>query len=237
MNNKIPNIQPEQYSFANREPLNLYAAFLDVLGFSSKTIHEFDDTMKVYEELINAWNYHYKFRQDVSLTIYSDSLLLTSASLGPLVGSINTLHMVTTMADCLLRGGVAFGRHAELRDRENIFVVSEALTLAAQVERQVSHPCVAFHESVQIPLQWWASDRPGVPNLLRPVLYFDNKRIVNPFNPVWYQSAAVRAGQLAIKYPAYHEKYDWFLDLHIAVSEADLMIPPDISRPSSSSRL
>lgn len=228
MSGEAPGNQSHQYSFAKREPVEMYAAFLDVLGFSAKTIHEFDDTVKVYEELINSWNYHYEYHQDVSLTIYSDSLLLTSAHLGHLVGAINTLHMVTTMADCLLRGGVAFGRHIELRDRENIFVVSEALTLAAQIERQVTHPCVAFHESVRIPEQWWVPYRPDVPNLLRPVLYFDNKRIVNPFNQFWYQSAAVRAGQLATKYPEHQRKYDWFLDLHIAVSESALMIPPDI---------
>jgi hypothetical protein len=100
--------------------------------------------------------------------------------------------------------GIGYGRHLEARESANIYVVSEALTRAAILERQVSHPCVAFDASVTIPTEWWA----GYPsNLLRPVLFFDGLNIVNPFNQYWYQSAAVRVAELSIDFPEHRAKF------------------------------
>lgn len=199
-----------------------YCAFLDVLGFATKILGDFDQTLDQYEELIKMWKWHYKYHSDVSLTVYSDSLLLRSKYFPRMVQAVNTLATVTAMNDCLLRGGVAFGKHVEVRDGHNIYVLSEALTHAAQLEKIVRHPCVAIHKSVEIPLDCW---HPGLPNLHRPVLFFDGITLVNPFNIMWYTSAATRVAQLAVKYPEYSEKYDWYQRLHLAVSGDVPLIP------------
>ncbi|WP_243384894.1 hypothetical protein [Geothrix alkalitolerans] len=199
-----------------------YVAFLDVLGFSNKVLNNFEDTIEQYQLLINSWNFHYEHANEVPLTIYSDSLLLTSPNLAHITEAVNTLQMLTMWNDCLLRGGIAFGKHVELRDGSNTYVVSEALTLAAKTENEVSHPCISLHESVTVPDTWW---NPNIPNLHRRVFFFDGLRIVNPFNIVWYRSASVRVSQLAIDSPAHKKKFDWFLALHEAVSSKTPLIP------------
>ncbi len=54
-------------------------------------------------------------------------------------------------ADCLVRGGIGFGKHAQQFDDGNLYFASEGLVHAVEVEHTVKHPCVALHDSVSVP--------------------------------------------------------------------------------------
>lgn len=221
----MSDIPETHLAFAGAEPRRRHAAFVDVLGFSAKVMDDFDGTVALYCELLGHWQIHRKVYEQVELTIYSDSLLLVSDELAPLLQAITSLHMLTMGLSCMLRGGVASGRHVSSCSGSDTYVVSEPLTRAALMERTVINPCVALDESVEVPERWWPVN---VPNVHRPILWFEGRRIVNPFHRYWYRSAEIRATELRNRYPSYSAKYDWFLRLYTAVGSNEPLIPPEL---------
>ncbi len=210
------------------EPKLCHVAFLDVLGFSAKVLNDFGGTVAVYAELIRGWEIHRKVYKQVELTIYSDSLLLTSDELPPLLQAVTSLHMITMGLSCMLRGGVASGLHVSVSAGRDTYVVSEPLTRAAALEKAVGDPCVALDDCVDVPEHWWPVD---FPNIHRPILWFEGRRIVNPFHRYWYRSGQIRAEELRAQYPSHSEKYDWFLRLYDAVGSSKPLVPPAIWLP------
>jgi hypothetical protein len=204
-------------------PVPTYVAFVDILGFSSQVRDDFSTVLKIYEDVLNSAQVLHKIRDNVTLRIFSDAFLLTSAQLGPLIGVVQGLNMQTMFNDCMVRGGIGFGDHIEVSDDGNLYVVSKALVQAVDVEKSVSRPCVALHDSIPVPLYYW---NPYMNPLERGVLYFDGLRIVNPFNMYWCQSASVRVAQLMERFPTHRAKHEWFLRLYEAVTSGDPLVPP-----------
>jgi hypothetical protein len=127
----------------------------------------------------------------------------------------------------MLRGGVASGLHTEANSGQDTYVVSEPLTRAVALEKTVSNPCVALDDSIAVPDRWWPLD---FPNVHRPILWFDGRRIVNPFHRYWYRSGQIRAFELRERSPSHSSKYDWFLRLYDAVGSNEPLIPPEYRR-------
>lgn len=215
--------QPDPFEGASTE--ECYVAFVDVLGFGTQVLNDFDGAFQAYREILNNWRWHYKFSPDVPARIYSDAILLTSSNLGQIIGAVVMLNMVTLMGDCLIRGGIGKGRHIEAVDGDNVYVVSEALTKAVQLEKSIGWPCVALCEDITIPRERWNLKHK---NIQRGLLYFDNLTIVNPLNLSWGRSAQTRVCQLASAYPEHQSKYDWFLRLTEAIFSDVQLVPPEI---------
>jgi hypothetical protein len=130
--------------------------------------------------------------------------------------------MQTLFHDYLVRGGIGYGKHIEVSDKGNLYVVSQALVQAVEVEKIIKYPCVALHESVQVPADCWISE---IENLYRGLLYFDGIRLVNPFNMAWGESAAIRVNMMLDECPEHRPKYEWFLKLFNAVMSDKPLIP------------
>src|SRR3989337_3264109 len=139
-----------------------------------------------------------------------------------MIGVIQGLHMLTLGHDCLVRGGIGFGKHIEVHQSNNFLVVSQALVQAVEVEKKIKHPCVALHNSIEVPQDWWNAD---IPPERRGLMYFEGIRLISPFNIGWGQSAMTRVAQLSVQYPEYNDKYDWFLRLYEAWYSGDPLVP------------
>ena len=199
-----------------------YVAFIDVLGFSHRIEHDFTGTLEAYRQLLHGIAF-LDPPSTVSLRIYSDALLVSSSDLLPLVKAIHALNMLTLVGDCLVRGGIGYGLHAEQQSGTNTFVVSQALSRAVETEKRIRRPCVALHDSVSIPEFFWLGD---ADTFLRPLLFFDGIALVNPFNIMWGVSAGHRVEMMREQYPEHREKYDWFLRLYDAVRNREVLVPP-----------
>jgi hypothetical protein len=211
-----------------------FVAFVDILGWSAKVLSDFGGTISLYRSLLDFCRpLADDFRGLESLRFASDSILIVSETVWPLLRAVNVLHHATLFHDCLLRGGIAFGKHVEAGKLSDLHIVSEPLVWAAHLEREVHHPCVALHESAVPevdPRELLAADV-----FLRPILYFEGRWIVNPFNIMWGTSAVTRVTQLWEQYPEHAEKYKWFLRLYEAVRNRDALVPlgPPVAPPAA----
>jgi len=225
----------DTHPFKGVKPENHYVAFVDILGFGSQIERNFETMLSVYENLVgDSQELHESLentaaflgmRLDVTLKVFSDAFLLTSSHLDGLIHAVKAIHMVTLFHDCLVRGGIAYGKHLEVNDSRNIYVVSQALVKAVGIEKKIRHPCVAIHDDVEIPGEWWD---PACSNFQRGVLYFEGMRIVNPFNLFWGFSAMRRVRRLLDQYSQHSKKYQWFLKLYEVVGSDIPLIPPNV---------
>lgn len=200
-----------------------YVAFIDLLGFSNKVLANCEETIDIYEQMLQSTSKISVLRPEVQITVYSDSFLLTSNEFLPLVDVSRGLLMQTLFNNYLVRGGIAYGKHIESSMPPHLFVVSEALIKAAALEKTIKNPCIAIHPDIIIKDEWWSGhDR----NITRDLLYFGGHIIVNPCNPLWGLSAGTRVKLMQDEIPQHREKYDWFLQLHEAIFSPVPMIPP-----------
>ena len=199
-----------------------YVAFIDVLGFSHRIEDDFTGALDAYSELLDNLEFLNSLPQ-ISLRIYSDAILVSSHELLPLVKAVHALNMLTLSANCLVRGGIGYGLHAEQESGANTFVVSQALSRAVHVEKQIKRPCVGLHNSVSVPDIFWLGD---ADTFLRPLLFFEGITLVNPFNLMWGESARHRVEMMREQDPEHREKHDWFLRLYDAVRMRTTLVPP-----------
>jgi hypothetical protein len=195
-----------------------YCGFLDILGFGAATQSDLPAVLTKYEELLDKAEWLQSTRPKVRVSVYSDSFVLVSPQLAPLISAAQTLQWFLLLEDCIVRGGVAYGDHAEGERNGIRFTVSAGLSKAASVEKTIKWPCVAIHPDVEIPDEFWVQET-------RPLLYFDGIRMVNPFNRFWFLSASLHAKKLAKQYPEHAAKYEWFLRLYEA-AKVDPLVPP-----------
>jgi hypothetical protein len=158
-----------------------------------------------------------------SIRIFSDSVLVVSKELAPVLQSANSLQFTALVNDCLLRGGIAFGKHAERAQDSQLHVVSVPLVLAAGIEKTIRVPAVGIHETAMPRFDY--RELLQIPVLQRPVLFFRDLWIVNPFNLMWGASAATRVQQLREEHPEHRAKFEWLLDLYEAVTSGASLIP------------
>ena len=199
----------------------LYVAFVDILGFAREVRDNFDNILDVYQQVLESLQIFdvlpsIGVHHGVSIRVYSDSFILTSEKLYPLTQIVRELHMLTLSHDCLIRGGIGFGKHIEASHGDNLYVISQALVQAIEVEKWVKRPCVALHERIQVPGNLWNSGS---------LLFFDGIRMVNPFNVFWERTAAARVSRLSEQYPEHRDKYEWFLLLYKNVKSNKTLIP------------
>lgn len=199
-----------------------YVAFIDILGFSNSVQNKFDKMISVYQNILKHWSWHYDYYSDVSLRIYSDSLLLSSFNFINLIDSIVNLNMVTLWDNFLIRGGIGYGKHIEVIEKDNFLVLSHALIEAVQIEKTIKYPCVALSPKIDIEIEWW-DPRPS--NFLRKLLFFEDLIVVNPFNIAWGYSAKSKVLKLLEQFPEHEAKYQWFLNLYEAVISDEPLIP------------
>lgn len=199
-----------------------YVAFCDVLGFANAVQERFEETIETYDQfarMVGEW----PFPEKVEICVYSDSILILSDELAPLLNAVQSLSFATLAHDFLIRGGIAYGRYWERRENGNLFIVSDALVRAVKLESSIKIPGVGFSPEVEIPLSAWMphfSDE----IFLSPVLHFRDTTIVNPFNKFWFASARNRVAQMLDRFPEHSKKYEWFLELATAVERRDLMV-------------
>jgi hypothetical protein len=165
-----------------------YVAFLDVLGFGALILRDYSAALKHYVEFSKVAGPGTEIGA-ASVRIISDSIIVVGAELRDVVHAANQLCQAALYADFLIRGGIAFGHHAEWQEDNNLFVVSEPLVHAVEVEKTVGHPCIALHSSVTVPPEAW---RFKASSFERPLLFFEGRWIVNPFSLIWGTSAAHR---------------------------------------------
>ena len=209
--------QPTQ-AFTSEHVSNRYVAFVDILGFGHRVLDEFDAVLNVYRELLDRQPILEERHKTVSIRILSDAFVVTSETFQALIPVVVGLHMITLLQDCLIRGGIGFGKHIESSDDRDFIIVSQGLVHAVGVEKSIRHPCVAIHPSVQLPD--WALDARLHP-LERGVIRFDGVQMICPFNPLWGHSAMTRVAMLCEQHPEHAEKYDWFLRLYDAFHSRD----------------
>ena len=215
---------------AERSPLEVsmrYVAFCDVLGFANAVQERFDETIELYNDFTRMMG-NWEHAENVQVVIYSDSILITSDELMPLLSAVQMLSFATLAHDLLIRGGVAYGRYWERKESGNLFVVSDALVRAVKLESTVKIPAVAFSPEVEVPLKAWLPHFAGEV-FSSPVLHFRNISVVNPFNQFWFQSSRTRVGQMKERFPAHAAKYNWFLDLGQAVDNGELLVPQAVT--------
>lgn len=208
------------------EPRMRYVAYCDVLGFSNAVVNLFEHTIAVYAEFMERMR-DWPFPEKAEISIYSDSILIVSDELPPVIHAVKNLWFATLSQDWLIRGGIAYGRYWEQRENGNLFVVSDALVRAVKLESSVGYPAVTFSPEVDLTLAAWTR-RYEAGLLPAPVLHFRGLSFVNPFNPCWLQSARMRVSQMLDAYPEHAKKYNWFLDLTTAVDNDESLIPEAI---------
>ena len=218
---------PEQVVVEDGAVRERYVAFCDVLGFSNAVKKDFVAASKVYVDFINS----VRLMEPIGpaeVTVYSDSILVTSDELAPVLSTVKLLWWAALLNDWLIRGGVAYGRVWQHQTGKDLFVVSEPLVKAAQIEKTIRVPAVAVDPSIAIPMELWLPRFASGP-LSGSLLHFGGMSIVNPFNPFWFQSAYTRVAQLLEDSPQHSEKYYWFLALaeQVGANEAAL-VPPEV---------
>src|SRR3990172_4776850 len=105
--------ESEYKSLINLPRDDMYVGFLDILGFGNKVITEFDNILNAYDSVLKNISNLKEKNPSLSMRIYSDSILLTSSNLVDIIRSVNILCMITLFEDCLIRGGIAYGKHVE----------------------------------------------------------------------------------------------------------------------------
>jgi hypothetical protein len=200
-----------------------YVAFCDVLGFSSAVISDFDATMALYESFrihVREW----PFDPKAQVSVYSDSILVVADELPTVIRTVVSLNWAAFLQDWLLRGGISYGRYWEDKENGNLFVVSDALVKAVSLEKTVKVPAVVISEEISLGIEAWVPRfEHGATNT--PLLHFQGRSLVNPFNPYWFNSAIIRAKRLLEAHPTHREKYEWFLSLADAVARDELLVP------------
>lgn len=200
-----------------------YVGFCDVLGFFAAVLNDFDATIALYQ-LFRKDVRNWPFPLQAKVSVYSDSILVVGDELPPVLHTIVALQQAAMMQDWLIRGGVAYGRYWEESEDGNLFVVSGALVRAVAIEKTVKVPAIALCEEISLGIEAW------VPRFIHgvfkaPLLFFQGRTIVNPFNSYWYASAVMRAKRLLEEHPRHKEKYEWFLSLVEAIERDDILVP------------
>ena len=203
-----------------------YVGYCDILGFSAAVLNDFEGTVSLYRELreqLRMW----PFPADAKVSVYSDSILVVSENLTSVLNTIVSLNWAALLQGWLIRGGVACGRYLEEKEDGNLYVVSDALVHAVAIEKSAKVPAVVVSEDIALGIEAWMPRFEH--NIYRaPLLYFENRCIVNPFNEYWFKSSVMRVQQMLEQHPQHQEKYSWFLSLARSVAQDDLLIPESV---------
>jgi len=202
-----------------------YVGYCDILGFSNRIMTDFDGTLKIYKDF--AGTFSKMPANEAEVTMYSDAILVTGASLAQVASRFQNLLFIALANDLMVRGAIAKGRYWQRRQDNHMLVASDALVRAVKLERAVGVPAVVFADDIAIPDEVWLH-RFANGLFQTPILHFRDRNIVNPFNIFWFRSAEARASRLMESSPAHRDKYLWFLALHEAVGNNQELVPPGV---------
>lgn len=206
-----------------------FVAYCDILGFSNAVLNHFDETIELYNFFIERLknNSTEGMFKDVSISVYSDSIVIVADNLPPLLNAVKHLWFSSLTFGWLIRGGVAYGRYWERKEDGSVYVVSDALVRAVGIEKSIGVPAVAFSPEVNLSENLWVV-RYEHDIFYAPLLHFQDLNFVNPFNPYLFNTAIIRVTELWKKHPEHSEKYKWFLEVAEAVHQNDVLIPQSI---------
>lgn len=204
---------------------NKYVAFCDILGFSNSVTNEFDSLITGYKEFRDEIN-KYDFLK-VKISIYSDSIIIVSDNLMHIAEALQILLMTLLRYNWIVRGGIAYGKHWKESDNNNLYVVSEALVKAVNIEKTIKHPIIVVSSEIDLGLEYWihGSTR-RVFDL--PIIHYNDLNIVNPFNNYWFLSAQTRLLKLKEEHMEHAHKYDYLLELAEAINDSRTFVPDTI---------
>lgn len=208
--------------FGDAQPQNNFVAFVDFLGFSARVNTSFNSAVELVDAIATGPGLTPESYPNSKFQLISDAFVASSVHLAQLVQLVRDIQFVVLFHDCLVRGGLAFGRHLSATSEGNQYYISEGLVRAVEIEKTVSVPCVAIHPDINVPNEW---RQPTLNNFHRPILRFENVLLVNPFNPAWGVSAQNRVWQMRQASPQYAVKFDWFLALYEAVRDGQDLTP------------
>jgi hypothetical protein len=208
--------------FGKAEPQERFVAFVDFLGFGARIDTDFNAAIDLYDAILTAGVLEQGAYPAVDFQVMSDAFVATSDDIWRLIQLVRDIHFVALFQNCLVRGGIARGRHVSATEAGNLYVVSEGLVRAVSIEKTVKNPCVALDKAIDVPTDYWLVD---VNNFQKPLLYFQGEVIVNPFNPMWGVSANNRVRMMRDEYPDHAPKYDWFIELYSAVRSGANLVP------------
>jgi len=164
---------------------------------------------------------------EAHISVYSDSIIIEGDNLLKVCTAAQLLLWTTLSHGWIVRGGVAYGKHWKEADNSNLFIISEALVKAVDIEKCVRHPVIALSEEISLELNYWLLGfEYSVFDL--PIIHYDNRNIINPFNNYWFTSAVINLGNIKERNPLHTLKYDYLLKLAEAISSGKCFIPQPI---------
>jgi hypothetical protein len=209
-----------------------YVAYMDILGWSNQIDSDFEATLELYNYLITSVNDARELASSpLTLRIVSDSIFVVSEHLQPVLQASNLLQHDALANDCLLRGGIAFGKHVELADQGNLYVLSKPLVAAARIEESVTYPCISLDPELIKESDY--GKLASIPLLTRLVLFYEGLWLVKPFNIMWLQSACSRVLNMRELFPQHSRKYDWFVELYDTFTSGASMLPESVNAPQN----
>jgi hypothetical protein len=233
---------------------NKFCAFIDVLGFK-KIIEKWDIAENYYKTLVmkifpfassllgNIRKTSLKFEDnensnqypfDLTWRIFSDSIIVMSSNPLDLVQTAGNVQYYSFMNGYWTRGGFAFGRHKELSQGPNFFVVSEALSAAYTTESEISKdPRIVIHNSAIEGIEKAFYNRGG--DKLMPIesnwlvqssddLWFINPFIFRPVDDIVLFVENIEKRILQHKDTEYINKYLWVGDLHNFITSHKMLM-------------
>jgi hypothetical protein len=135
---------------------------------------------------------------------------------------------VTLLEHCLVRGGIGYGRHVDVQDGDNRYLVSQALVNAFLVEKTVRWPCVALDRSIAIAPKHWC---PRTEPIRRSVVHYQGLNLVCPLNLFWGSTALDRVERMKERNPEHSDKFDWFLMFAEQILMGTELVPENYAGP------
>ncbi|HXS37260.1 MAG TPA: hypothetical protein VN721_11215 [Flavipsychrobacter sp.] len=205
---------------------NKYVAFCDILGFSNLVLNEFDKTIRIYRD----------FRIEIDkrneligilVSVYSDSIIIVDDDLMKVAEAAQLLQWTTLRHGWLVRGGIGYGKHWKESNNNNLFIVSEALVKAVNIEKSIKYPVIAIDSGIKIGLEYWLH---GFVHSVfdLPIIHHLSTTIINPFNNYWFKSAEIKLKKLRSCNENHIHKYDYLLELIEAINLRQSFLPQEI---------
>ncbi len=204
---------------------NKYVAYCDILGFSEIVSNDFGKAISIYHD----------FKKDLDgfnliglkISVYSDSIIIVGDKLIDVAVITQLLVWRTLGHNWLIRGGIAYGKHWGESDENNLFVVSEALVKAVEIERTIKYPIIAISDEISIGIDYWIN---GFVHKVfdLPIIHYNDLNIVNPFNNYWFKSAEIMLFRLKDSYPEHNDKHNYLLEMIEAIKKSKEFVPKNI---------
>ena len=99
--------------FDRNEIRDRFCAHLEILGLGAENPEELPGALERYEELLSMSTLFASQRPGSKLSAYPDSFVLVSEQLREVLLISQTIQWAAHWTGCWIRGGVAFGPHAE----------------------------------------------------------------------------------------------------------------------------